>query len=386
MGAIYEITSASWTFFSTLTDIASDLANSMEFIGYNISEINMDAISKASIALIGSGKDVKEGFEEYNRPITWGRIGILIIFLPGIITLPPFLALSVKKNKFWITFVFSFCLLLYPFTFIFVSFASLVQALRSKDAFLSTTQAMVGAEVFFEGFWQMVLQVFSLVYGYQITSVQKFSIGASFIFLAKASMEYDLLMIKKELTFKDSLIHAIKILPCYATTIIFRVIAFGLTISFLRGWSVIPIIILYIELVLISCWRYRKVRNKYHFFEAVYMLSWCNLAVLNTYNLGEQDFSENDKPDEKSGITFIRLSSIVTFVHHSIVLFAILGLTKYNPQYLQQDQFENLKQTHDGIHFSYIFGFTIVTGLFSTILSLHLASKIMRVEVGRMTL
>ena len=140
------------------------------------------------------------------------------------------------------------------------------------------------------------------------------------------------------------IVHAIKILPCYATTIIFRVIAFGLTISFLRGWSVIPIIILYIELVLISCWRYRKVRNKYHFFEAVYMLSWCNLAVLNTYNLGEQDFSENDKPDEKSGITFIRLSSIVTFVHHSIVLFAILGLTKYNPQYLQQDQFENLKQ------------------------------------------
>ena len=384
-----QIIRASFTFFSTLLDIVSDFANSLEFMGYNIRNVTVNTLFEASKALIKSDKltkDFKFEAEHYNHPETWGRIGIFIIFLPGIITLPPFLVVSIKKKKYLMAVLVSLFLLMYPITFIIVSFASLVQSVRGKDAFLPTTETMVGAEVFFEGFWQMVLQVFSLIYGYHVTSVQKFSIAASFILLAKASMEFDILMIKKKLTCKESMIHATKILPCYATTIIFRVISFSLTIAFLREWSAIPIGVLYIELVVISYWRYRGVKDKAHFFEAVYMLSLCNLAVLNTYNLGEQDFEENDKPDENRCRRFIKLSSIITLIHHCLVLSTIMALAWYHPGYLQQDQFQELIPIPDKTDFNYIFGSTIVIGLFSTVLSLHLANQILHVEVGDLEL
>ena len=63
-----------------------------------------------------------------------------------------------------------------------------------------------------------------------------------------------------------------------------------------------------------------------------------------------------------------------------------MALAWYYPQYLEQDQFQDLVPTPDSIHFTYIFGFTLVTGLFSTVLSLHLANQILKVEVGNLEL
>ena len=159
--AIYEqIIRASFTFFSKLLDIVSDFANSLEFMGFNIRNVTVTTIFEASNELINSDnirKDLAFEDEHYNRRATWGRIGIFIIFLPGIVTLPPFLAISIKKKAHLLTFLLSLLLLMYPITFLILSCASLVQAIRGKDAFVQTTETMVGAEVFFEGFWQMVL-------------------------------------------------------------------------------------------------------------------------------------------------------------------------------------------------------------------------------------
>ena len=98
-----QIIRASFTFFSTLLDIVSDFANSLEFMGYNIRNVTVNTLFEASKALIKSDKltkDFKFEAEHYNHPETWGRIGIFIIFLPGIITLPPFLVVSIKKKKY----------------------------------------------------------------------------------------------------------------------------------------------------------------------------------------------------------------------------------------------------------------------------------------------
>ena len=75
---------------------------------------------------------------------------------------------------------------------------------------------------------------------------------ASFVLLARTAIVFDLLMAEEELSFKDSMIYTMKVLPTHVTTISFRALSFGLTIVFLRGWSCIPIFVLYLELMLIT--------------------------------------------------------------------------------------------------------------------------------------
>ena len=43
--------------------------------------------------------------------------------------------------------------------------------------------------------------------------------------------------------------HYLKMIPGYCATIAFRVIAFSVTLAFLRGWSLIPISVLMFELI-----------------------------------------------------------------------------------------------------------------------------------------
>ena len=116
------------------------------------------------------------------------------------------------------------------------------------------------------------------------------------------------------------------------------------------------------------------------------MSSLSNLAVLNVYNITELDLSESEQPREQSIQKFIRLSSIVTFIHHTLVLSSIMVISKAYPYYFHQEQLKNIILVPGGAFFFIVFGVTILLGFYSMVLSLYLAKKVATAEVGGLKL
>ena len=126
--------------------------------------------------------------------------------------------------------------------------------------------------------------------------------------------------------------------------------------------------------------RYKNVNSTIDRFWSLWLVPISNLAVLSIYNMGDMDLVENDKPSKESCRRFIRLSSMITFVHHSLVLISIMLLTSHHPNYLQQDQFERLILRPGGCHFFYAFGITLSLGFYSLVLCLYLSKKVLDVK------
>ena len=328
--------------------------------------------------------------EMYDVHRIWGALGILIMFLPGFVAIPLALAYLIHgRNPFKETYsdlefaksnnyevlgiIFGVCAnLFYPIAMICASFASLSKALRGKGSELQTLSTwMVGHEAFLESFPQILLQCFTIAYGYEVTTMQKVTIIASFFLLARVAIMYDLLWEDKELSFKDTMIYTAKRLPAHVTTIIFRICAFTLTMIFLREWSVIPILALYLEILAISYIRFQRVQDPVHFCRTVWYKSLNNLAVLNVYSPADKHM---DKCGEECR-NFIILSTITTFVHHVIVMTSIILLTFYYPEYFQQKKFDNLILKPGRDEFFDPFIITYALGISNLVLCLHLSKK-----------
>ena len=249
---------------------------------------------------------------------------------------------------------------------------------------------MVGLEAFWESFPQMVLQVCTLLYGYPITSIQRATIMTSFLLLAKTSISYDMMMTTSDLALIETVKHILKTIPCYFTTIVSRVLSISLTISYLRIWSIVPITILYLELVLLSYRRYskQKDRTNWDIFFSVYYSSLCNIGGINANNFSDAiRAEEKGVTDEEleASIRFIKLSSVITFLHHTTVLVTIVLVSWYYEGYLAQDQFEDLIVKKEEFfwfgHLNWVFGGTILLGFYGMVLSLYRVSSIVRVKL-----
>ena len=105
----------------------------------------------------------------------------------------------------------------------------------------------VALEAFLESFLQLVLQMFTICYGYDITTAQIVTICASFIILSKASIDLDLEMYEHKLKLCEIILHYLKMIPGYGATIAFRAVSFSVTLAFLRVWSLIPMFLLIME-------------------------------------------------------------------------------------------------------------------------------------------
>jgi len=268
---------------------------------------------------------------------------------------------------------------------------AIVSTYKSREYDTDTNQivtTLLGSEAFWESFSQMCLQGYTILYGYAITNVQIVAIMASFLFLSKVSINYDIVMTQKSLLLSETLGHVLKTIPCYCTTIVFRVLAFSLTIAFLRGYAAIPITLLFIELAALSYNRYKKQANKdnWELCMSVYLSAISNISVINANNLKElSNIDDEVATDEfvNSNRKFIRLSSIFTFLHHTMVLLVVLVIAWVNPEYfIESEQFEFLVLKPDGHHFYTVFGITIMLGFYSMVLSLNLAQKIVTVDPG----
>ena len=390
MGFFAKLFSATSTLGASSFDIGSDLINSLDFLGYNISRTISDTLSSSFHTLeedrnltfldIINGTSTIRSLENYEKHAIWGFLGISIIFLPGIIAIPPIMYYAMNNQKHH-SVIYFFGLLFYPITLILISFGSVCRSFGGRGTLLiETSMMMVGNEAFFESFPQILLQCFTICYGYEVTTVQKVAIFASFVMLARIAIVYDLLMQQKELSFKGTMIHTIKILPAHVTTIIFRVFAFTLEMVFLRGWATIPIFVLYLEMLVITYVRYKNVKDPGNRFMSFWLVPISNLAVLSVYNIGDMTMDKKDEPSKESSRRFIRLSSIITFVHHSMVLVSIILLSLHHPDYLQQAQFERLILKPGGCHFFYAFGVTLSLGFYSLVLCLYLSKKVLVVK------
>ena len=386
-----------YTAFSILLpsgfDTGSDLINSLDFLGYNASK----EVGEAGCAVLNQSFRIQWGCDAMDNASSkehtlWGIVGISLMVLPGIIGVQIKIWPYISEGKYRKALLLSLVALAYPVILILMAFASIfiggIRVFGGNDELMKWTIRLVAAEAFFESFPQMILQGYTILYGYEVTTVQIFSICASFGLLAKTCIEIDLFMLDTENPMMNdpfkSMIHTIKSLPTHGVTIIFRVLSFSLTIAFLRVWSVIPIAVLYFGLVIITYKRYRHVDDKWNFLAAMWCVPLSNLSALNVYNIADQRIFIADRPSRDRIFSFIRASSIWSFVLHAIVLIFIMVLANFSPEYLNQRRvngrwsLQDLLLKHYDVYFYVIFVGTIALGLVSVILVLR---KIKRLAI-----
>ena len=380
-----------YTAFSILLpssfDTGSDLINSLDFLGYNASK----EVGEAGCAVLNQSFRIQWGCDAMDNASSkehtlWGIVGISLMVLPGIIGVQIKIWPYISEGKYRKALLLSLVALAYPVILILMAFASIfiggIRVFGGNDELMKWTIRLVAAEAFFESFPQMILQGYTILYGYEVTTVQIFSICASFGLLAKTCIEIDLFMLDTDMAWGTSVIHKIKSLPTHGITIIFRVSSFSLTIAFLRGWSVIPIVVLYFGLFIITYVRYKHVDNKWDFRAAMWWGPLSNLSALNVYNVADQQMAIAYRPSEEKIFSFIRASSIWSFVHHTVVLILIMVLVNVYPEYLNQQRVngrwsqQDLLLKSDGVCFYVIFVGTMALGLVSMILGLRKTKRV----------
>ena len=380
-----------FTSILSIFDIVSDFVNSCDFLGYDASGQIIRSIlwDKSNVTKPGnistlhpdnrtnyqklsnicgsnytfnetiingdnntSTYDVMEGFknlsfcldQQRENHIIWGSIGIGIMFLPGIMILIMAYGTNTKNDIFDVRYgpVLTrarnfIAMAMFPLTVILFQMYGVFSC--GNEAVHGYMALGVALEAFLESFLQLVLQMFTIYYGYDITTTQIITICASFVILSKASIDLDLEMYIHDLTLCDTLIHYLKMIPGYCFTITFRAIAFSATLAFLRVWSLIPISILMVELIM----AYRISFGTFGRFEGTgnspfLPVMITNLGVTNVGMIGATEFMYYGEKEEEARIQdyikdtdkFIRLSSIASYLHHAIVLSAILGLVEYD--------------------------------------------------------
>ena len=437
---------------SVTFDIVSDYLNAQEFLGNNTNQTTGNA------TLSSDPGEIHE---------IWGTVAMALIFLPGAVLFLP-LTLELYQTFFIrrLTFfnikstllkyccwclspvamaLLPFCTILYHFMHTLLHFIALIfdigisifgghsQAMEGKNGLSpwiqlckNVVENLHGKEAFYESFPQLVLQGYTLLYGYKSTPIQMTSITFSLFMLSKTAVQNDIFMSGKNMNFTESLSHSARTLPCYLTTIVFRVSTFCLTIACLRRWAWIPMICLLLELVVVSYVRYQSQKKLITMLTSIYHSSFSNCGVLNGYptksiffeqkedgGYCEKSEANPEQPDRKDDeITsdaqtqtetngderlevkqerleakqFIQRSAIVSFVHHSIVMGSILIMAHFYPDYWARSEFDNLILRPGSERFFWVMGFTLMMGVYSTVLQLQVAGTMVEMEGKKFSL
>ena len=429
MGSALAFAKNCFTFATSSVDVGSDVINSLDFLGYNISSAifiqkftdlvpfnksdlrnSTDIVYPSKLTTtyrIDQTTTRSEPSEPYtadqmwgnqttannypndalNNEETWGILGIIIIFLPGLISGLPFVGMMIKKRKLgwallWLIMSFTF-----PLSFLAIQLLGIfncVPKFKSQKKYAVLRSLLNGAEASIESFLQLSLQIYTILYGHGFifASFQTISMVVSFIQITICAIQQDMIQFKKvDLGFKELLRETATRLPCYVTTVIFRTSAFTLTVVFLRLWAIIPITVLIIQLAIIG-----NVRVKKRSFEdareiavPVYFLTISNVGVLNTYNVGSMVLKQPDD-DIEDVKAYVRNSNIASFATYFVTLTVVMFLAFYNPTTLshwQEDRFL-LKKGHP--HFFSAFVFVFLMGCYSLTATLYRADQIANIN------
>ena len=377
--------------FMTTFDILSDAVNSFDLLGYNASSQILKTISgntvnisndnssyllrnismNQSSTLWNPNYQTNNSFNNtYNSFINntfidkltnfsicgsddidvhpvWGYLGISIMFLPGLLFIVLF-AFNDRINAYmfktgdwskdWMMLV---SMMFFPITMLSFLFYSTFTC--QGDVHQGYMAIAVAMEAFIESFLQLVLQKYTILMGHKITPTQAASIFASFFILSKASIDLDLEVYEHDLGFCGTVKHYLILLPGYSATISFRTTAFAITIAFLREWCWLPMSLLFVEMAIVCYISFRSVHSGHLAYSTYVPLIITNLGVTNVGMIGANEFirQEAKEPGKytKEYIhetnRFVKLSAATTFLHHTIVLWAILGMVIHNPLYFE---------------------------------------------------
>jgi hypothetical protein len=268
--------------------------------------------------------------------------------------------------------------LTFPISFLILQLVGIFKMICHKSKLSRDYQMAItmvtGLESCVESCCQLLLQLFTIIYGYETNTIQKITIVASFVQLAKCSIAKDietkLFFEDKTLGFKKTMVEVVKLLPCYVSTITFRVGSLCLTMAFLREFSIIPLTLLTIEVGVLAWMRCKKMKGEEKFVDFIALIvSNFGVMTASLYNTG---LEEDPKEVEK----FVKRSSIVTFIHHTVVLSVIMVLGQHFPNLMCHwtAPMFRLKPTCE--RFFWMFGTTIMMGVFSLTSILYRSTNI----------
>ena len=315
---------------SSVFDIVSDLLTGINFL---------------SPGMFGTSEVPLDEMENENNKL-WGIMTIGIIFLPGIIGGIPRILMDIWEREwssaFW-TLVFSMC---FPIEVIVRHLMAVIvslgmckkKELDKKDQIGMFT--LTAAEASFEAAPQLMLQVFTLLNGYQTLPIQILSIVSSYFMISRSIMLQDndkrlLIKYNKSLSFFQSMWIQLKFAPLYAPNVMFRNVSFAISMTYLRSYAVIPITILLLELGYISWMRFRKIimNDK----ERALMLIF-HCMMINLVAFGWSAFEdENDEEEEtKDTQRFACRSTYITAHLHCTVIVFIMIMGSVRPDFFIQ--------------------------------------------------
>ena len=228
------------SFSFSLADVVSDIFNSLGLMN----AIEVKKAPQQSIITIEPNKTIERMIDERYSLLMqgncdiknihmdeyWGIIGFIIVFVPGILLLPPFLCGAIRQKDWRWFLIFSFLLPIYPVTLVLLQILYVVSNFCKAECLNAVSEIaniFIAMEAFFEAFGQLVLQGYTILYGYQkdgdyFKHQQFISIGFSFLALSRVALLYDMAMKKVQMTLVQTLCHTVEIFPCYAFTLNIR--------------------------------------------------------------------------------------------------------------------------------------------------------------------
>ena len=317
----------------SILDIFTDFLSSLDFYGYPASDnIKHMAIDVMNNSFINSTRhflkyDREEEMHLKDVHVAWGTTSVLIMFLPGMSAIIMLLSdganYLIQLKRSGRKCMIMLLLLLFPITLIvFQLFAVFTCRGRIFQGYIAIGVAL---EAFVESCFQMILQIYSIMYGYQTTLTQKASIAVSFIILSKGSIDLDIAMFEMKLS--STILHYLKTIVGNTATIGFRVISLAITIAFLRIWCLIPMFFLIVELMYVAYWFGDVDGISQNFVLTITNLGVTNSGVIVALEfLYDQEKREMDRYDANKIKRFLRVSCLISFLHHVIVLSVVYVL------------------------------------------------------------
>ena len=265
----------------------------------------------------------------------WAGVGIFIVTLPGIFLMtqtdgPLKDGVDFMKG-FWRTrklkYVFKFFgywlgIIFYP---AMVLMTQIITIWQNDAEWFDVVMLLAGLQAVFNSFPHLGLELYMLLNGSERHYSQIVLIGASFIFLITNAIRLDIIANKVRFqTTKEKIVYGLKVLPQHSTCITFRVMSLVLTFSFIRWYALIPALLHILEMMLLVVYTITDDWN------VVYNIALTNIGMMN---IGFVKFltDKSKLPEDLNNRMkkFVRLSSVVTFCHHTVILVVLLILGYY---------------------------------------------------------
>ena len=340
---------------------------------------------------------------------TWAGVGILILIFPGIFLMTqsdgPLKDGIHLIRKFWSTKMLKYLvkLMFYGIGIIFYPIMLLVIQMiaiwQNDSEWFNVVMLLAGLQAIFNSFPHLGLELYMLLNGGDVKVLQILSIVSSFIFLITNAIRFDLIANTVRFkTLKQKIAYGFQILPQHLSCIIFRVMAFVLTFSFIRWFALLPTILYIMEIMILAGYIISPDWN------IVYNIGLTNIGMTNIgfirFLSDKTKFPEDLNNRMKK---FVRLSSVVTFIHHTTVLVLLLILEKHASETGKQPNFcwqqiiiwntersqppKQLSRTEvNEFSFYSVFNNVIAVGLVNLCLTLYASKDIEVLERSKITI